>query len=58
MQLTAIALTRDDGSVVLFATEEGPQVAVDHRMAQDLVDRIDMEGEVLIEAEPWQVVGS
>lgn len=54
--VVAIDMARDDGTVVLFKTDGGELIAVDHRCAQDLVDRIDMEGEVLVDIEEWQVL--
>lgn len=54
--VTVISLVRDDGSVVVFGTDDGRHVAVDHRAAQDLAERLMEEGEVSAQVEPWQVL--
>lgn len=49
----------DQGSVVLFNARDDHDydciVAVDHRVAQDLVDVLQHESSVDVEAEPWQI---
>lgn len=54
--LVVTGVARDEGSVVLFATEEGPLVAADHRTAQSLVDALHELGTVEVLAEAWQVI--
>lgn len=53
----------DEGSVVVFRSirvSDGAHclIAVDHRMAQDIVEALLSEVEVIAYAEPWQVTGS
>jgi hypothetical protein len=65
------ALHRDEGTVVLFEGHADPQpgeggdvplgkvlIAVDHRMAQAIVNAL-WDGEpVIVEVEDWQIVGT
>ena len=55
--VTVISLVRDEGTVVLFGTDDGRTIAVDHRVAQGLAERLYEEGEVSCAVESWQVVG-
>jgi len=54
--LTVVGVARDDGTVVVFTTAEGVNLAVDHRTAQHLVDLLEQDGEVPVAADDWQVL--
>ena len=53
---TVISVVSDQGTVVVFGTDDGRHVAVDHRVAQALAERLMEEGEVVVSVEPWQVL--
>lgn len=55
--VTVVALIADRGAVVVFATDDGRTIAVDHRPAQALADAIAVEP-VEVEVEWWQVTGA
>lgn len=54
--LTVVGVARDDGTVVIFTTAEGTNLAVDHHSAQHLVDLLQQDGEVPVLASDWQVL--
>ena len=54
--LTVVGVAQDDGTVVIFTTAEGVNLAVDHRSAQHLVDLLQQDGEVPVLAADWQVL--
>lgn len=61
--ITATGLASDQGSVVVFSgydseTNRGHTFAVDHRMAQGLVDLLNEEGEVDCDVPEWAVLSS
>jgi len=60
VNVTVTGVARDEGTVVLFHAEEvdgNPiTIGVDHRLAQGLVDGLEVHGEVHAAVEPWQIV--
>lgn len=62
MEIEVTAIVRAEGSVVLFrgeSLETGRTVtfAVDHRPAQELMNGMLNDEEVIALVEPWQVMG-
>lgn len=62
MEVTVTEIVRDEGSVVLFRglTDDGAAVvfAVDHRPAQELMNGMLNDEEVVAIVESWQIVGA
>lgn len=62
MKVTVTEIVRDEGSVVLFRglTDDGAAVvfAVDHRPAQELMNGMLNDEEVVAIVESWQIVGA
>lgn len=62
MEITVTEIVRDEGSVVLFRglTDDGTAVvfACDHRPAQELLNGLLNDEEVVAFVEPWQIVGA
>lgn len=63
MEIEVTGIVRDEGSVVLFQgvpLEGSPLVtfAVDHRPAQELINGMLNDEEVIAIVEPWQIVRS
>lgn len=62
MEVTVTEIVRDEGSVVLFRglTDDGTAVvfACDHRPAQELLNGLLNDEEVVAFVEPWQIVGA
>ena len=56
LTLTVVGVAQDDGTIVIFTTAEGVNLAVDHRSAQHLVDLLQQDGEVPVLAANWQVL--
>lgn len=54
--VTVISIVRDEGTIVVFGCDDGRTIAVDHRVAQDLADRLYEDGEVCVPVEDWQVL--
>lgn len=54
---TVDGFVRDEGTVGVFSTVEGPHIAVDHRAAVDLLILLDEHGTVPVHVEDWQVLG-
>ncbi|HET7110253.1 MAG TPA: hypothetical protein VFI41_05240 [Gemmatimonadales bacterium] len=61
MEIEVTELVADGGSVVVFAglDSDGARVtfAVDHRPAQELVNAMLNDEEVIAFVEPWQIMG-
>lgn len=57
MILSATHVDQDHGTIVTFATGEGPIIAVDHRIASELNAIIIDQGPTDVEVEAWQIVG-
>lgn len=53
---TVTEILRDEGTIVLFGTEDGRVIAVDHRPAQGLVELLHDFGQVDVLAADFQVI--
>jgi hypothetical protein len=63
MEIEVTQIVRDEGSIVLFqgtSLEDGRVVtfAADHRPAQELINGMLNDEEIIAFVEPWQVVGA
>lgn len=62
MEVTVTEIVRDEGSVVLFRglTDDGTAVvfACDHRPAQELLNGLLNDEEVVAFVDTWQIVGA
>jgi len=62
MEIEVVSIVRNEGSVMVFrgtSLEDGRTVtfAVDHRPAQELMNGMLNDEEVIALVEPWQVLG-
>jgi len=62
VEVTVTEIVRDEGSIVLFRglTEDGAAVtfAADHRPAQELINGLLNDEEVIAIVDPWQIIGA
>lgn len=53
---TVVGVVSDQGTVVVFRTAEGPNLVLDHTLAQALVVLLEADGEVEVEVDDWALL--
>lgn len=54
--LTVVGVAKDEGSVVVFRTSEGPLLALHHSVAQQVLSALEADGEVEVVPAGWDVL--
>ncbi len=55
-EVNLVAIVQDAGTIIVFETEDGRKVAVDHSMAAPIAMALDVEDHVTVQAAPWQFI--